>query len=45
MHIGQLFEDLSTNVELPSPIVMLSLDGEHAHLISSIISVVTTYRG
>ncbi|HSD46568.1 MAG TPA: M48 family metalloprotease, partial [Pyrinomonadaceae bacterium] len=39
MHIDQLFEDLSTNVELPSPIVMISLDGERAYLINPISSV------
>lgn len=39
MHVDQLFEDLSTNVELPSPIVMLSLDGERTYLINPIANV------
>ena len=39
LHIDQLFEDLSTNVDLPSPLVMLSLDGERAYLINPISSV------
>jgi hypothetical protein len=57
LHIDQLFEDLSANVDLPSPLVVLSLDGEHGDLIAPISSVpgaqvfatpgtvVTTYRG
>jgi tetratricopeptide (TPR) repeat protein len=39
MRIDQLFQDLSTKVELPSPLVILSLDGERAYLINPISSV------
>ena len=35
-HIEPLFEDLSEKVNLPSPVVVLSLDGEHAHLVGRI---------
>ena len=31
-HIDPLFDELSTKVQLPSPLVMLSLDGSHAYL-------------
>lgn len=32
-HLEPLFDDLSANVELPSPVSMLSLDGPHAYLL------------
>ena len=39
LHINQLFDDLTSNVELPSPLVMLSLDGERAYLLNTVSSV------
>lgn len=38
-HLGPLFEDLSEKVSLPSPIVFLPLEGEHAYLLDRISRV------
>ena len=35
-HIGLLFDDLATVSNLPSPIVFLSLDGQHSYLLPKI---------
>ena len=39
LDIDQLFDDLTTNVELPSPVVLISLDGERAYLMNPIANV------
>jgi Zn-dependent protease with chaperone function len=38
-HVDALFDELSGKVELPSPIAILSLDGQHAYLLDRISRV------
>lgn len=38
-HIDPLFDEISAKVTLPSPVVMLSLDGEHAYLLGHIARI------
>jgi Zn-dependent protease with chaperone function len=38
-HVDQLFGNLNTVSSMPSPILVLSLDGEHAHLLGTICRV------
>jgi hypothetical protein len=38
-HVDALFDELSGKVELPSPIAILSLDGQHAYLLDRVSRV------